>query len=170
MSSPETVLIKVDDIINVISSQLSSSNATAMPIVITFKDPSSFIILHPDIMLTMTSIANAMPCPRKPILQSLVKIPAPSSKPMLYGTILHGLLQGALQEQKFDIDETRRRLDEELGKEERRLEVWGAGLGLEDVKLEVRSKAGQGFETFGRKWVGATPKVNIHHQLKLTEH
>lgn len=132
-----------------------------MPIVISFKDPSSYIIHHPDLMLTMTSIANAMPCPRKPILQSLVKIAGPSSKAMLYGTILHGLLQGALSEQDFSMEETQRRLDEDLRKDERRLEVWGTGLAVEDVRLEVGRKAAEGFQTFGNKWVGATPKVRI---------
>lgn len=147
------------DIINIISTQIDHPSR---PIIITFKDPLSYIIHHPDLMLTMTSIANAMPCPRKPILQSLVKVAGPGSKAMLYGTILHGLLQGALSEQNFSIEETRRRLDDDLRKEERRLEVWGTGLGVEDVRVDVGTKAGQGFETFGSKWVGATPRVRRH--------
>lgn len=130
-----------------------------MPIVITYKDTASFVIHHPDLMLTMTAISNAMPCPRKPLLQSLVKISGPGSKAMLYGNILHGLLQEAMSQQDFDIDSTRRRLDNDLKKEERRLEVWGAGLAVEDVRLEVGAKAGQGFETFARKWVGAKVEV-----------
>jgi DNA replication ATP-dependent helicase Dna2 len=112
-------------------------------------------------MLTMTAIANAMPCPRKPILQSLIKPAAPPSKPILYGTIQHSLLQDALQEQDFSIGETRRRLDLELRKEERKLEIWGAGLGVEDVRLEVGERAGKGFETFGDKWVAADPTVSL---------
>ena len=147
--------LQAGDIVNIISSQINSAGV----VTITFKDASSFIIHHPDLMLTMTAIANSMPCPRKPILQSLVKVAAPSSKAMMYGTILHGLLQGALLDQDFTIDSTRRRLEEDLQKEERRLEIWGTGLGVEDVKLEVGAKAGHGFETFGNKWIGATVKV-----------
>ena len=109
----------------------------------------------------MTSIANAMPCPRRPILQSMVRQSGPASKSMLYGTILHGLLQRALSEQTFDLDSTRLRLDEDLSKEDRKLEMWGAKLGFEDVKLEVGEKARIGFETFGRKWIGSTPMVNL---------
>jgi DNA replication ATP-dependent helicase Dna2 len=149
----------VGDIINIISPSLSLSSLS--PINITFKDPSSLLIHHPDIMITMTSIANAMPCPRKPILQTLLKPPAPPSKAMLYGSILHGLLQGALLEQNFSSDETWRRLKEDLNKEERRLEVWGTGLGEDDVKLDVGQKAGRGFEEFGEKWIGVTPKVRL---------
>ena len=117
-------------------------------------------------MLTMTSIANAMPCPRKPLLQALIKPSAPSSKSMLYGTILHELLQGALGEQNFESDETRRRLDRELKKEARKLEIWGAGLGVEDVGLEVGAKAGKGFEIFGDKWVAGAPKVSPRHRFR----
>lgn len=100
-----------------------------------------------------------MPCPRKPILQSLVKGAAPPSKPILYGNIQHSLLQDALREQNFCIDEARRRLDLELRKETTKLEIWGAGLGLEDVRLEVGEKAAKGFETFGDKWVSADPST-----------
>lgn len=128
---------------------------------ITFKDPSSFVIYQPDLMLTMTSIANAMPCPRKPVLQTLVKGDGPSSKAMLYGTILHGLLQRSLCEQDFSMEKTRKRVREELNKDERRLELWGAGLAEDDVKLDVGEKAGEGFETFARKWIGAIPRVSI---------
>ena len=143
------------DIINLISPTLEIGSTKAIEI--SFKLPNTFIIHHPDSMLTMTAIANAMPCPRKPILQSLMKGAAPPSKPILYGTIQHSLLQDALSEQDFSVDETRRRLDIELRKEERKLEIWGAGLGIEDVRLEVGERAAKGFETFGDKWVSADP-------------
>jgi DNA replication ATP-dependent helicase Dna2 len=116
----------------------------------------------------MTSIANAMPCPRKPILQSIIKPAAPNSKSMLYGNILHSLLQGALQDQDFSIDGTRKRLEEDLRKQERRMEVWGAGLGIEDVRLEVGMKGGKGFQTFGEKWVGALPNVRSPDEYRLS--
>jgi DNA replication ATP-dependent helicase Dna2 len=79
--------------------------------------------------------------------------------------MLHGLLQSALQEQDFEIDSTRRRLDEELSKETTRIDLWGADLGVEDVRLEVGIKAGHGFETFGRKWVGAKVTVRLQDNI-----
>lgn len=148
----------IGDIVNVISPSLNST--TSKPIEVAFKSPNTYLIHHPDTMLTMTSIAGAMPCPRKPLLQSLVKPAAPPSKAILYGTIQHSLLQSALSEQGFSVDDTRRRLDEELKKEERRLEIWGAGLGIEDVRLEVGDRAGKGFQTFGDKWVTDVPRVS----------
>ncbi|WVQ74886.1 hypothetical protein IAR50_004493 [Cryptococcus sp. DSM 104548] len=149
--------VKKDDVVNIVSPCISTTPTT--PIVITFRDPSTFLIHHPDLMLTMTSIANAMPCPRKPILQTLIKTPAPPTKPLLYGTVLHQLLQDALVEQKFGAVETFRRLDKELKKEERRLEVWGSGMGIQDVREEVGQKAGRSFEIFKENWVGPEPRA-----------
>ncbi|WRT68360.1 uncharacterized protein IL334_005336 [Kwoniella shivajii] len=149
--------IKKNDIINIISPILTNPSSTT-PILLTQKDPATFLIHHPDLMLTMTSIANAMPCPRKPILQTLIKASGPPTKPVLYGNLLHGLLQGALVEQSFDADSTFSRLDGELKKEERRMEIWSTGMGTMDIREEVGMRAGRGFEVFGQKWVGENPK------------
>ncbi|KAK6910521.1 hypothetical protein I203_104553 [Kwoniella mangroviensis CBS 8507] len=155
--------IKKNDIVNIISPTLCDQNVVG-PIVLTLKDPLTFLIHHPDLMLTMTSIANAMPCPRKPILQSLIKTPGPPSKAVLYGNLLHSLLQGALLEQSFDADSTFKRIDSELKKEERRLEIWSTGIGMMDVREEIGMRAGRGFEVFGDKWVGEQPgtKGELH--------
>ncbi|KAK4689519.1 DNA replication ATP-dependent helicase/nuclease Dna2, partial [Tremellales sp. Uapishka_1] len=147
--------IRKGDTVNIISPSLDRS--ADQPIIITFKDPQSFLIHHPDLLLTMTSIANAMPCPRKPLLQALTKIPGPPNKPILYGNILHGLLQGAMMEQSFGEKETYARLGQELKKEDMRLQIWGAGMETGDVREEAGAKAGKGFETFGDKWVKETP-------------
>jgi DNA replication ATP-dependent helicase Dna2 len=147
------VKVRPGDTVNIISPSLSS------PIAITYKNPSTFLILHPDLMLTMTAIANAMPCPRKPILQSLIRIPGPSSKAILYGNLGHELLQGALADQEFSAAKTEERLAREMVKETTRLEVWGASMNMKDVQEEVGGRAGKGFQTFGQRWVGPKPRV-----------
>ena len=63
------------------------------------------------------------------------------------------------------MEETRRRLDEELKKEGTKLDIWGAGMGIEDVRAEVGAKAESGFQTFGDKWVGALPAVSFFTSL-----
>lgn len=149
------VRVCTGDTVNIISPNLSDPSRV---IEVTLKDPSTFLILHPDLMITMTSIANSMPCPRKPILNTLVKVPGPSNKAMLYGNILHGLLQRALMEQGFDAAETRKRIDEELKKESTRLDIGSADLGIEDVRLEIGLRSEAGFESFGNKWACAEPQ------------
>ncbi|OWZ77552.1 DNA replication ATP-dependent helicase Dna2 [Cryptococcus neoformans Bt85] len=148
--------VRKGDIINIISPLLA--NQTTKPISVTFKDPSTFLIHHPDLMITMTSIANAMPCPRKPIIQSLIRTPGPPTKPLLYGTLLHSLLQGALLQQDFDAGGTFRRLDAELKKDEIKLEIWSTDMGILDVREEVGVKAGRGFEVFGERYISKDPK------------
>jgi DNA replication ATP-dependent helicase Dna2 len=148
----------IGDIVNIISPELETETAV---IEVTFKSSTTFLIHHPDLMLTMTSIANAMPCTRKPILQQMVKASGPATKPILYGNIQHTLLQSALTDRAFSADDTRRRLDEELKKESTKLDIWGAGMGIEDVRAEIGQKAEVGFQAFGDKWVGSLPKVSF---------
>jgi hypothetical protein len=42
-------------------------------ILFSLKNPENQIILHPDILLPMTSLAGALSCRRKPLIQRLVK-------------------------------------------------------------------------------------------------
>jgi DNA replication ATP-dependent helicase Dna2 len=107
-----------------------------------------------------------MPCSRKPILQQMIKAAGPATKPILYGNIQHTLLQSALQERSFSAEETRRRLDEELKKESVKMDIWGAGMGIEDVRADIGARAEMGFQAFGDKWIGAIPKVRLLHNLR----
>lgn len=143
------------DVVNVVSHALNEPHDK--PIVLTFSDASSYIIHHPDVLVTMTAIANAIPCPRRPLVQALVKLPEPPSKSMLYGNVLHSLLQGSLSQQKFARNDIATMIRGELTKEETRLQVWGAGLDSGMVARDIGSRAEEGFETFGRKWVHAEP-------------
>ncbi|BEI94616.1 uncharacterized protein CcaverHIS019_0701880 [Cutaneotrichosporon cavernicola] len=147
--------LRLGDIVNVISPHLAGNG----PIAITFKDTSSYLVAHPDILVTMTSIANAMPCTRRPLLNQLVRLPEPVSKPIVYGTILHGLLQESLREGTFDPAATRRRVTTDLATDGRRLEVWGAGLDPGSVAEDLGRRAEDAFASFGRRWVGASPKA-----------
>lgn len=119
---------------------------------------TTYIIHHPDALVTMTAIANAMPCPRRPLLQNLARLPEPPSKAMLYGIILHALLQGSLLEQSFDPESTAKRVASELAKDDQRLQVWGAGLDVAGVTEDLGGSAQEAFAAFGKKWVG--PKVS----------
>lgn len=146
---------EVGDTINIIIPDIS-----ATPLVVSSKCPSSYLILYPDLLITMTSIANAMPCPRRPILNSLLKLSGPQSKNVVYGNLLHGLLQSALQEQDFSPDATQTRLEALLKREDTRLDIWGAGLNVNDVAEELGRRARSGFATFGEKWVNGKPDVS----------
>ena len=80
----------------------------------------------------------------------------------MYGNLLHGLLQAALQEQDFSTEATQARLEGMLKREDVRLDVWGAGLNVRDVAQDFGERAREGFKTFGSKWVGAQPGVSSY--------
>ncbi|KAL7423852.1 DNA replication endonuclease-helicase Dna2 [Cryptotrichosporon argae] len=147
--------VRPGDIVNVISPSLKS------PIELSFKT-RAFIVTHPDVLLTMTSIATSMPCPRRPLLNALLKPPGAVNKFMLYGTIQHALLQTALLGQDFSQATTEKTIDEELSKEGVKMDVWGAGLDGDEVREELLVRAGEGFATFGEKWVGETPTGELY--------
>lgn len=150
------IKVRPNDIVNIISPSIPGDDI----IEITMKEPSSYIVHHPDALVTMTAIANAMPCPRRPLLQSLARLPEPPSKAMLFGNLLHSLLQGSLLEQSFDPASTAKRVENELSRDDQRLQVWGAGLDVASVIEDIGPKAQDAFAAFGRKWVGPVPKVS----------
>ncbi|KAJ3416935.1 Tripartite DNA replication factor [Chytridiales sp. JEL 0842] len=61
----------------------------------------NFLIVHPDILISATSVADSFQCLRKSILQERVKVTNDISAPMVYGNLLHSLLQKCLQNSNF---------------------------------------------------------------------
>lgn len=84
-----------------------------------------------------------------------------SSKPLLYGNILHELLQETLQTREFSAQSIKACLDALLRKPSFQLDIWSCDLGIEEVRAEVWEKAMQSLVTFGDMWVGPEPKVCI---------
>jgi hypothetical protein len=84
-----------------------------------------------------------------------------SSKPLLYGNILHELLQTTLQTREFSAQALKACLDALLRKPGFQLDIWSCDLGIEEVRAEVWEKALQSLVTFGDKWVGEVPKVRL---------
>src|SRR5690606_17316242 len=96
-SSPRTIYLFDDwyetpvhpgDTINVLGAFSSTS-----PPSIEITSQSNLVILHPDILLTATSLSNAPQCPRKPLLSSLVRASNDTSPALVWGNMLHELIQ-----------------------------------------------------------------------------
>ncbi|OWB61752.1 hypothetical protein B5S29_g2655 [[Candida] boidinii] len=72
------------------------------------------LIWNPDILLSATSIADAVDCPRKSILSSKLAFPGEHALALTVGTIVHSIFQKCLSENRIDkkfIDDA---IDEEL--------------------------------------------------------
>lgn len=61
----------------------------------------NMVILHPDFLVSCTVVADSFGCTRKAVMQDRVKAAGDLNKPMVYGNILHALLQVALEANDF---------------------------------------------------------------------
>jgi DNA replication ATP-dependent helicase Dna2 len=71
---------------------------------ITIDDAENLIIVHPDHLVSATAVADSFDCLRKAVLQDRVKATSPTSKPTVYGSILHEVFQEAMKENRWDIE------------------------------------------------------------------
>lgn len=71
-------------------------------IIVDDSETSPLLILHPDHMLSATTVADSFDCVRKAVLQDRVKATSESSKAMVYGSILHEVFQLALSANRWD--------------------------------------------------------------------
>ncbi|KAF2808446.1 Dna2-domain-containing protein, partial [Mytilinidion resinicola] len=65
-------------------------------------DDNNMLILHPDHLISATSVGDSFHCTRKAILQERVKATTRANAPLLYGTILHELFQEAFKANRWD--------------------------------------------------------------------
>jgi DNA replication ATP-dependent helicase Dna2 len=90
-----------------------------------------------------------------------------TTKPLLYGNVLHELLQECLQTQDFDPASMKRILEQILLRPQMQLDMWAAELSMEDVRVEVWEKVDTGLLNFGERWVGQDPadEALLHNSM-----
>lgn len=147
--------------------------------------PENSLIVQPDILYPMTTMARAVGCARRPLVMDLVKrngvyVPisflpfsailtliAPfadqstANRKVLYGNLQHELFQTMLRTRQFSPADIQAHLNALLLSPEYQLEMWSCGLTLEQVRTRVGCKARLSLAAFGDKWVGAEPKVSL---------
>lgn len=70
--------------------------------IISDDEHSPLLIIHPDHMLSATTVADSFDCVRKAVLQDRVKATGETNKAMVYGKILHEVFQQALSANRWD--------------------------------------------------------------------
>ncbi|KAJ1537085.1 Tripartite DNA replication factor, partial [Nowakowskiella sp. JEL0078] len=87
---------------------------------------SNLIILHPDILITTTNIAESFSCLRRAVIQSRLRFTNKVAPPMIFGNIIHQLMQFALENNIWEVS----KLTEEAGKliESNLQEIYAAGI------------------------------------------
>lgn len=123
---------------------------------ITVTTLENWLIHHPDTLLTPSLLSSAPNCQRRPLVTALVRALSPPTPALVYGTVLHDVVQQCLRERRWDAPWIEDRVDTTLSM------VFGdlvrAGVTLSVAKDEILRRA-VGVETFGERYIGDNPKV-----------
>ncbi|KAI0946663.1 hypothetical protein AcW1_010068 [Taiwanofungus camphoratus] len=150
--------VQVGDVINVIGTFTSSSSVPSSPKTvssITITAKSNLFIHHPDLLITATSLSSAPQCRRKPLISNLVRGSVDATPALVWGNILHEVMQACLGAGRWDdrwVDEKITEVvNQGLG------ELMRVNMGVEQAKKEVRARA-KGVKRFAEKYIAQEPK------------
>lgn len=121
-------------------------------------EQSALLIVHPDHMLSATTVADSFDCIRKAVLQDRIKATGETSKPMVYGKILHEIFQQALSANRWDPGFLAELVEKTVGSHVEGL--WE--LGMKDTVLaveEITAKMGE-LAGWAKAFVAAKPSEN----------
>lgn len=130
------------------------------------------VVLHPDILVSSTKAADSSHCTRKAVLQELIRTVGDTTPSLVYGNMLHSLMQACMLENRWD-DTFREDKISEIIKQTGG-QLFTVNLDFEKAREELRARS-QGFEAFADRFVGDEPKVSrstgplrFHDVLLLT--
>ncbi|EKM53179.1 uncharacterized protein PHACADRAFT_147492 [Phanerochaete carnosa HHB-10118-sp] len=155
-------VIKSGDVINVIGTwtEDSSSSSKSKPtptITLTSLPTSPLLIHHPDILVTATALSSTPTCLRRPLLGLLVRSATDVTPALVWGNILHEVMQTCLREGRWDKSWVDDRIEEvartSLG------DLMRLDVDVDQAKREVWARAG-GLETFAARYMFNSPKDN----------
>ncbi|KAG8901214.1 Tripartite DNA replication factor, partial [Tulasnella sp. 417] len=113
------------------------------------------VVLHPDILITSTSVSSTSQCSRKPLISSLLHSPFNVTEATTWGSMLHEVMQECLAEGRWENTFVEEKLDKIVRSElDQLLRV---NVGVEKAKVEVRARA-VGIAGFSQKYIGTEPK------------
>ncbi|KXN86785.1 DNA replication ATP-dependent helicase/nuclease DNA2 [Leucoagaricus sp. SymC.cos] len=149
---------RIGDIINVIGpfetpAATSSTSFVTPSIRITSK--SNYLILHPDILITATALSNASQCRRKPLLSSLVRSTSDITPALVWGNILHEVMQLCMSENRWEQKWVEERINEAVKKN--LVNIVRIEMTVEEALTEVKVRA-KGLLVFAEKYLGNKPK------------
>ncbi|CCA73479.1 related to DNA helicase, partial [Serendipita indica DSM 11827] len=143
--------ISPGDVINVIGNFVPAAQDLEYKSTITITVQQHFIVLHPDLLVTATAIANASYCQRRPHISTLLSTASKPTPVLIWGTILHEIMQACLQTGKWDdtfIHEATDRLLRANMDSLVQLDV-----NVDVAKAEIGKRA-QGLREFSRRYIG----------------
>ncbi|GAA6017523.1 hypothetical protein JCM11491_006852 [Sporobolomyces phaffii] len=116
---------------------------------------SGLLILHPDILVSSTKVADSSHCTRKALLQEIIRSSGPPTPSLVYGNMLHELMQKSLGEERWDDDFRKDAINDILA--ENGGALWSMDLSF-DAAREQLSERSKEFAAFAERFVGEKPK------------
>ena len=123
---------------------------------ITVTTLENLLIHHPDTLLTPSLLASAPNCQRRPLVTALVRALSPPTPALVYGTVLHDVVQKCLQEKRWDAPWIETCVDAALSVSFG--DLVRVGVTPSVAKDEILHRAA-GVETFGQRYIEDHPKV-----------
>ncbi|KDQ12347.1 hypothetical protein BOTBODRAFT_422243 [Botryobasidium botryosum FD-172 SS1] len=150
--------VRAGDTINIIGSfdQPSPSGPPVPSITLNFHN---LLVLHPDILISATSISNTWQCSRRPLIADLVKNTSEITPALVWGNTLHEVMQTCLAEENWDKQFIENKIDEAVMKSLHLLVQ--IDVGIEAAKVELRARA-KGLEEFSQLYISDKPKPNAY--------
>lgn len=127
-------------------------------------DDANLLILHPDHLISSTVVADSFSCTRRAVLQDRVKATSDTSAPLVYGTILHEIFQGAMLANRWDTEWLN---DLILDVANRHLEdLYTIKLQISQAVDYLHSKMGE-MQAWAEAFVSSQPKVHRCSNCKV---
>lgn len=130
---------------------------------------NNLIIWNPDILVSSTTVADQLFCPRKTVITKRFSFPGEASIPLIVGTTVHEIFQACFIMEKCTNEYLETLLDIELRK--RIFEIYTMGDVLEDIKTKIRTHFPyiiQWFRSFYRTLPIPIPTNKQHQKIKFS--
>ncbi|KAJ6501059.1 AAA domain-containing protein [Mycena vitilis] len=136
--------VRVDDVINVVGDWPTSAPS------ISITSGENLLILHPDLLLTPSALSSSLECRRKPLLSNLVRSSSEPTPALVWGTILHEVMQSCLSAGRWE----ERWIDEKM---EQVIRERIPDIAKVHLSIKMRAK---GLRPFSEKYMADVPKSN----------
>ncbi|GLB41287.1 putative DNA replication factor Dna2 [Lyophyllum shimeji] len=148
--------VRVGDTINVLGTfTLITPSTSSITRSITITSRSNLLIHHPDLLITATALANAPQCRRKPILSNLVRSTSDTTPSLVWGSMLHEVMQSCLREGRWETAWVDQKIDEVVLRGLN--ELIKINVTIEQAKREVTTRA-KGLVAFAERYISDLPK------------
>ncbi|KZV80237.1 Dna2-domain-containing protein [Exidia glandulosa HHB12029] len=143
--------VRTGDILNVLGTFHDTT-----PRRITLTAQNNTLVLHPDLLLTATSVSTSHRCARKPVLGLLLPGVGPDAAPAVaWGNMLHEVVQSCFTERDFTQPFIDARIEEAISAS--LSDITRMGLSKDNARAELQKRSA-GLKGFATRFVADEPK------------